>query len=202
MNKNIPRVAVKITTIGNYNVGKTTLVERYVKNSVSLNNGPTLAAAYTSTNVSVGNEKVKVDIWDTAGTEKFNALMPIYLRGSDIVLLCFNAPVIEDIEKRIKMIKDVVSAATIVLVRTKIDQAFSFNLDEKSCSLRSLDEFATENNLSLYHTSALTGEGVNQLFQECIKPCFESKKAALPKEDDSDSDDDLIIAAGSCCILA
>ena len=38
----------------------------------------------------VGCEKVEFEIWDTAGSERFNSLAPMYYRGKEFAIVVFD----------------------------------------------------------------------------------------------------------------
>ncbi len=52
---------------------------------------PTLAGAYQEKKVKTKNgEEYQLNIWDTAGDERFRAIMPLYYRDAEIALLVFD----------------------------------------------------------------------------------------------------------------
>jgi len=76
-------VPFKICMIGSSMVGKTCIVERYVNNNFSMSTAPTISAAFHTKIVEVQPQgcpptKVKLQIWDTAGEEKFRAISNLY----------------------------------------------------------------------------------------------------------------------------
>ena len=62
--------------IGDVHVGKTSLLTRYQKeDQVPRNQGPTIGVEFATKQVTVKDgEKVKAQIWDTAGQEKYRAI--------------------------------------------------------------------------------------------------------------------------------
>lgn len=78
---------IKLCILGEANVGKTSL-------SFSLKNGrcttttcSTVGAAYLKV---TSDEKYNINIWDTAGSERFHALMPMYIRGAEVCIGVFD----------------------------------------------------------------------------------------------------------------
>ena len=52
---------------------------------------PTLAGAYQEKKVKTKNgEEIQLNIWDTAGDERFRSIMPLYYRDAQIALLVFD----------------------------------------------------------------------------------------------------------------
>ena len=61
----------KVVLIGSQGTGKTSLVMRFCKETFSPNLGSTVGAAFNSKVMTVGGQKIELDIWDTAGSEKY-----------------------------------------------------------------------------------------------------------------------------------
>ena len=65
---------LKIALIGSVSVGKTSIVNRFIKNIFDEKNKSTSGANYSKKIVEVNNQKISLDIWDTAGQERFRSL--------------------------------------------------------------------------------------------------------------------------------
>ena len=63
---------LKCVVLGSSNVGKSSLLERYTKNSFRPERRVTLGADFASKVIEVGEERVRLVIWDTAGQERFH----------------------------------------------------------------------------------------------------------------------------------
>uniref|UniRef100_A0A8C8ZPE0 Ras-related protein Rab-24 n=1 Tax=Prolemur simus TaxID=1328070 RepID=A0A8C8ZPE0_PROSS len=84
------RVDVKVVMLGKEYVGKTSLVERYVHDRFLV--GPyqnTIGAAFVAKVMSVGDRTVTLGIWDTAGSERYEAMSRIYYRGAKAAIVCY-----------------------------------------------------------------------------------------------------------------
>jgi Ras-related protein Rab-7A len=62
---------LKIVILGDSGVGKTTLLQQYVNQKVSGHSKPTIGADFSKKEVMIDNAVVNLQIWDTAGQEKF-----------------------------------------------------------------------------------------------------------------------------------
>ena len=89
----------KVVIIGDKSVGKTCIVKRYIERSFSSLNEATIGAQFFSQIVSVqskednsGDSKtdIKLQIWDTAGEEKFRSLTPMYYKNAAAVILVYD----------------------------------------------------------------------------------------------------------------
>ncbi|XP_069501544.1 ras-related protein Rab-7a-like isoform X2 [Ambystoma mexicanum] len=81
---------LKIILIGNSGVGKSALMNQYVNNRFSNQYRATIGADFLTKEMRVDNRMVSVQIWDTAGTERFQSLGAALYRGSDCCLLVFD----------------------------------------------------------------------------------------------------------------
>lgn len=84
------RVDVKVVMLGKESVGKTSLVERYVHDRFLA--GPyqnTIGAAFVAKVMPVGDRTVTLGIWDTAGSERYEAMSRIYYRGAKAAIVCY-----------------------------------------------------------------------------------------------------------------
>ena len=70
--------------IGDSNVGKTSIISRYIHDSFEIDKVATMGAAFKMKEVCIdeeSNEVIKLQIWDTAGQEKYNSLTKLYFKG-------------------------------------------------------------------------------------------------------------------------
>jgi Rab-like protein 2 len=84
---------VKIILLGDSAVGKSKLVERYLQDNYDPRRLSTHALTLYRKNVTLGDDNeqvVKVDLWDTAGQEKFNSMHPTYYYKADVCILVFD----------------------------------------------------------------------------------------------------------------
>lgn len=85
------RKAVKLVLCGNAFVGKTSITMRFKDGKFSEIHEPTLAGAYQEKKIKAKNgQEVQLNIWDTAGDERFRSIMPLYYRDAEIALLVFD----------------------------------------------------------------------------------------------------------------
>lgn len=152
----------KIVLIGDEGVGKTSLVYRLHHGTFNPYMPTTIGALYMKQTIRVDGVDVDLHFWDTAGQARFNVLLPMFVRGAKVVLVCFDSPTIDVVQKHLDNIDLIEPTVRIILVMTKIDQA-SFRDVEK------MEEYALEKDLSIFSTSALSGDGVRELFENIAR---------------------------------
>jgi Ras-related protein Rab-8A len=116
---------------------------------------------------------VKVQLWDTAGQDKFRAITRNYYKGASGIILIFdvtNVKSYENIKKWINEIKEEISEkVAIVLIGNKID-----NVQERKISKEQGEKLASEIGVKFFETSAKTGEGINECVFYLVKKIFEN----------------------------
>ena len=152
----------KIVFIGDDGAGKTSLTHRLQYGAFNPYTATTIGASYAKQTVHVDGVDVNLHFWDTAGRVRFNVLLPMFIRGAKIVLVCFDRPDIDVIQNHLNSINIIDPSVRIILVMTKIDQA-SFHDTEK------MEEYALNKELSIFLTSALSGVGVQELFEDIAR---------------------------------
>jgi small GTP-binding protein len=74
----------KMVMLGDSGAGKSCIIHRFIFNTFNEFNNATIGAQFLIKKV---DDTHKIDIWDTAGQERFRSLIPLYIRGSNIVCI-------------------------------------------------------------------------------------------------------------------
>lgn len=82
---------VKLVTLGDVGTGKTTLCQAICGKPTELVTAPTLGIDFWSKIVHHNHTRIRLNVYDTSGQERFQALTPSYLRTADIVLLVLSS---------------------------------------------------------------------------------------------------------------
>ena len=81
---------LKIMILGNAGVGKTSILEQYVNKTFTGNYKVTIGADFLTRDLEIDGNKIKLQIWDTAGQEKYRSLGIAYYRGADACMLVYD----------------------------------------------------------------------------------------------------------------
>lgn len=84
------RSKYKIVFLGNANVGKTTLITQFVYRQADKDYNPTIGIDFLCTKANISGKEVRLQLWDTAGQEKFNSIIPNYTRDSFISVIVYD----------------------------------------------------------------------------------------------------------------
>ena len=172
------RFEAKLVLLGDVNVGKTSIASRYCKNSFNEHHINTIGGAYQQQKVVLNNgSMVKLHIWDTSGQERFRAMTNLYYRDAQVAILTYditNESSFASINFWIEELKFKVENENMILclVGNKSDAT----QDERKVSTTKAKNYAQENNMLFYETSAKTGEGIKDLFVTIVNKVYEQLK--------------------------
>jgi len=170
----------KILLLGDATVGKTCFLLRYTDDTFLDLHMATIGLDYRLKTMILEDHKiVKVQLWDTAGQDKFRAITRNYYKGARGIILIYdvtNIKSFENIKKWITEIKEEISDnVSIILIANKID-----NEPERKVSKEQGEKLAKEFDIAFFETSAKTGIGINEsvfyLVQKIIETDPEVKK--------------------------
>ena len=156
----------KIVLIGAASSGKTSLQYRFIHNKFSGNSEPTIGAAFISKTINVNGTPIKLDIWDTGGSEKYKSLAPMYFRDARAAIVVFDLTSKSSFEEAddwiIEFRERGPANAIIFLAANKADLESSRQVTKEE-----IEDFAQTQQVNFYiETSALNGIGINELFNE------------------------------------
>ena len=175
---------IKILTLGDTMVGKSSIVLRFSEDKFDDNQFATIGIDFKTKYMRIGESSVKVLIWDTAGQEKFRNIAKQYYKGANGVLLIYdvtNKKSFERIAYWMNELKDnnQINEIDICLVGNKID------LEGRVISREEGEKFAFDNGIKYFEVSAKTNEGIEELFTSVTKGAVD-KIFQANKEDNDD----------------
>ena len=177
---------VKILTLGDTSVGKSSIVLRFSDNDFNDNQFATIGIDFKTKYIKMGDSSVKVLIWDTAGQEKFQNIAKQYYKGANGVLLIYdvgNRKSFERVDFWLKELKENnrIDELYVCLVGNKIDLG-----NKRVISTEEGEKYAKENNIQFLEVSAKSGEYVYELFNKAIKGSMDKVFSTNEKEEGDD----------------
>ena len=196
----------KITLVGDSGVGKSSIIGRFVTGIFIKDMSSTAGLNYSQKLYEKDGKKVNLNLWDTAGQEKFRALGRTFYKDSYIIIIVF------DITNRMSFInaKEVwyneiknygEKYNFLSLVGNKSDK-----YEEEEVTDEEAISFAKEIDAKFFLVSAHTGDGIDKMFHTLADNFFDEEfmsKVDQSKEDRLDSiilkKEDLKHKSINCC---
>ena len=80
---------VKVVLIGEAGVGKTSIISRFTKDIFDKDQISSSSAQFISKEIKVNNQSINLDIWDTAGQEKYRSLARMFYKESQVIVFVY-----------------------------------------------------------------------------------------------------------------
>ena len=157
----------KIIIFGDAGCGKTTLTQRFLTNLFVSDQTMTIGVDFEVKSLSVDEQKVKLQIWDFGGEERFRFLLPTYVRGARGGLFLYditNYSSIAHIDDWLSVIRKEIRAEDIfpiIVVGGKADL-----VENREVSSADGIKIARSRNVNGFiETSSKTGDNVEKAFE-------------------------------------
>ncbi len=160
-----PDFVHKLVFLGDSGVGKTSLVQRYVYDSLAPDIGRTIGAMLHVKSVDFDGSKHKLVIWDLGGQVAFSALREQYCAQASGAFFVFDRTRVETLQHVDDWLNSLYAAAgkvAVVAVENKIDL-------ESIISEEQITGILESRGLKWIRTSALENQNVNKAFEELVK---------------------------------
>jgi Ras-related C3 botulinum toxin substrate 1 len=184
---------VKIVVVGDGAVGKTSLLIAYTTNTFPSEYIPTVFDNYSAQTL-VDGKPIMLGLWDTAGQEDFDRLRPLSYPQTDVFFVCFSVASPSTLENvKAKWVPEVVHhvpGCLMFLVGTKKDLRRdpdqSTRLSSQGLAFVTPEQGETmKNSVGAYkymECSALTQEGLRELFQEAMRAVLATRPNKKKKD--------------------
>ena len=81
---------IKVILLGEMGVGKTNLINAYCDRRFVPHNCPTTSPEFSQKKIKIDNKNYIIDIWDTAGQEKYHSMTKIFIKGAQIIIFVYD----------------------------------------------------------------------------------------------------------------
>ena len=179
---------IKCVVVGDGSVGKTCMLVSYTSDKFPTEYVPTIFENYTA-NVKVDHQNVNLSLWDTAGQEDYSELRSLSYPQADVFIIVFavteKSTLENALEKWLPELDIKNQGAPKIIVGNKIDLRNEKN--PKSISKSEAETMISKKKCKYIECSALTQEGLKNVFEEAIRSCFKK--------------DEPVDNRGGCCTL-
>lgn len=164
----------KICLLGNFAVGKTSLVRRFVYNLFEEKYISTIGVTISRKQVLIKQAMINMVIWDLAGNDEFNGKHTSYLQGAaGAILVCdlTRPDTFEIIDFYREKMNSISPGAKLSIIGNKLDAVTSLENLEPNLAL-----LAKASNAPYFLTSAKAGTNVEEVFRTLANQLIENNK--------------------------
>ena len=161
--------------VGESNVGKTSILYKFVDNTFIDNYIATIGTDYKKKIINIDGKKISLRIWDTAGEERFRTLSFKNFKRCNGIILTFDLSDKSSFEKITYWLEQInlnidIDYSSIILLGNKCDIKEREKFDEE------INNFTKKINLKYFETSAKTGENIENAILYLTREIISKKK--------------------------
>ena len=182
----------KVVLLGDSGVGKTCIITRFVSSSFQPNINSTNGASYCTKMVKYENlgKNLLLDVWDTAGQEKYRSLTKYFYKDAAVVILVYDITRKDSFENMKnywynQLLENCGKDIVLGVAGNKCDLFENEDVDEKEAR-----EFADKIGAIFELTSAQNNTGITEIFEQVghkyLDPNFQLKLNKTEKEKKED----------------
>lgn len=149
--------------VGDIAVGKSCILLQFTDNKFRVQHELTVGVEFGAKTIELNRKVIKIQIWDTAGQEQFQAITRTYYKGAIGALLVYDITRRETFTHVKKWLQEVKVNSSknicVILIGNKKDLE-----DRRKVSFEEGERFARENEIMFLETSAKTAFNVGEAF--------------------------------------
>ena len=153
----------KLILIGNSGVGKSSIIQRYMKHTFEESYKCTIGVDFLMKTIEIKDKTVKLQLWDTAGQEKYKSMVSSYYSGANVALVVFDLTNHSSFDALPLWIenyyKNGPEQKNIILIGNKKDM-----IEERQVTQEEAELFSETNNMIYFETSAKEGDNIEYVF--------------------------------------
>ncbi len=168
----IKRTKFNVSLLGETAVGKTSMIQ--VKSGMPFNEDQlaTVGIDNLMEKAKFDGTEYKFKIFDTAGQERYNSISGSTIKVADGFVLVFSVNLKSSLDKITLWIKSIeetvnIKEKALILVGNKKD------IQDRKVSTEEGENFAEKYNMKYFETSAKTGEGIQEAFNQIYRDIYD-----------------------------
>lgn len=176
----------KILLLGSSAVGKSSLLLRFADDTFKENQISTIGVDWKIRTVQVEGKQIKLQLWDSAGQERFRTIASSYYRGAHGVAIVFDLTdkrSFEAVESWLEEIGEHASEnARKILIGNKSDLEEERTVEDKTAR-----DFATSHGMQYIETSAKNADNVTDAFMTMTREIYKNIGSSVIASREGDS---------------
>ena len=162
-------ISLKITLLGDCGVGKSSIIYRYNTGSFKEHYNSTCGGSYSQKLISINDKTLQLDIWDTAGQEKYRSIGKNFYREAYIIILVYDITRKNSLEGlKNTWYPDVTKYGEKYKILAVVGNKCDLYEEENVVSEEEARNFANEIKAQFFIVSAKNGTNINSLFNNLI----------------------------------
>ena len=161
----------KVVFVGDAGVGKTQIINKYGKDIFNNDYNLTMGIEFAAKEVKIDYKKIKLQLCDTAGQERFRAIIQTYYKIAQLIVLVYTVDdknSFDNIQNWVKDVRNINEDAKFLLVGNKCDLE-----DKRQVSTDEAKKYAKDNEINFIEVSAKEGTNIEKMFNSIIQELLE-----------------------------
>ncbi|KGB78520.2 septum-promoting GTP-binding protein 1 [Cryptococcus deuterogattii R265] len=178
-------IVLKVGMVGDSQIGKTSLMVKYVEGSFDEDYIQTLGVNFMEKAISIRNTEITFSIWDLGGQREFVSMLPLVSNDAVAILFMFDLTrksTLNSVKEWYRQARGFNKTAIPVLIGTKYDQFASFPREEQEEITRQAKRFSKAMHAPLIFCSTSHSINVQKIFKIVLAKAFDLK-CVIPEID-------------------
>lgn len=171
---------IKVLTVGECGVGKSSLLSKFANDEpFDPHKTTTLAIDFFVKTIffkppTSNSVEIRLQLWDTAGQERYRSILPLFYRSADAIFIVYDVTE-QNVFKNLcywmtQSIAHCGEDCIIIILENKCDLPCKNKVTHEQLTEFLAQNYPTrQNNMSVFHVSAKTGQGIDQAFKFLIE---------------------------------
>ncbi|KAI0471527.1 P-loop containing nucleoside triphosphate hydrolase protein [Xylariaceae sp. FL0804] len=172
------QVVIKVGMVGDAQIGKTSLMVKYVEGSWDEDYIQTLGVNFMEKTISIRNTEITFSIWDLGGQREFVNMLPLVCNDAVAILFMFDLTrksTLNSIKEWYRQGRGFNKTAIPILVGTKYDHFVNFPREEQEEISNQARRFAKAMRAALIFSSTSHSINVQKIFKIVLSKAFDLK---------------------------
>jgi Ras-related protein Rab-1A len=171
----------KLVVIGKSAVGKSAIMIRFTDDRFVENYLTTIGVDFKFRSLKINNDNFRLQIWDTAGQEKYQSITKTFYKGAHAVILVFDLTS----KKSYEEMKDIWLEESIKSCDPDVQFVIFGNKKDleskREVTKEEVMNFIKDKDILYFETSAKSGENVENAFFKITEKIHEKQKNSIEK---------------------
>ncbi|KAI1469803.1 small GTPase [Daldinia caldariorum] len=171
-------VVIKVGMVGDAQIGKTSLMVKYVEGSWDEDYIQTLGVNFMEKTISIRNTEITFSIWDLGGQREFVNMLPLVCNDAVAILFMFDLTrksTLNSIKEWYRQGRGFNKTAIPILVGTKYDHFVNFPREDQEEISNQAKRFAKAMRAALIFSSTSHSINVQKIFKIVLSKAFDLK---------------------------